>query len=33
MGVNENDESSAIFISDKDVAEEFKKYITKAISD
>ncbi len=31
MGVNENDESSAIFISDAEVAEVFEKYITKQL--
>ncbi|AUP78428.1 Na(+)-translocating NADH-quinone reductase subunit C [Flavivirga eckloniae] len=31
MGVNENDESSAIFIADKVVGAEFKKYITKQL--
>ncbi len=31
MGVNENDESSAIFISDKEVGEVFGKYITKQL--
>ncbi len=31
MGVNENDESSAIFVSKDKVGEEFSKYITKQI--
>ncbi|MCH3881135.1 MULTISPECIES: Na(+)-translocating NADH-quinone reductase subunit C [Tenacibaculum] len=31
MGVNENDESSAIFVSKDKVAGEFSKYITKQI--
>lgn len=31
MGVNENDDSSAIFISDTEVAEVFDKYITKQL--
>ena len=31
MGVNENDETSAIFVSTKDAPELFKKYITKQI--
>ena len=31
MGVNENDESSAIFISKDVVGEEFSKYITKQV--
>ena len=31
MGVNENDESSAVFVSDAVVGEEFKKYITRQI--
>ena len=31
MGVNENDESSAIFVSKEKVAGEFSKYITKQI--
>lgn len=31
MGVNENDESNAIFISKDKVGEEFSKYITKQI--
>lgn len=31
MGVNENDESSAIFVADARVGEEFKNYITKQI--
>ena len=31
MGVNENDDSSAIFISDSEVGEVFKKYITKQL--
>ena len=31
MGVNENDESSAIFVSKDKVAEEFSKYITKQL--
>ena len=31
MGVNENDESSAIFVSKDKVADEFSKYITKQI--
>lgn len=31
MGVNENDESSAIFISKDKVGEEFSKYITKQL--
>ena len=31
MGVNENDESSAIFIADDKVGAEFAKYITKQI--
>ena len=31
MGVNENDESSAIFVSKDKVGEEFSKYITKQL--
>ena len=31
MGVNENDESSAIFVADARVGEEFGKYITKQL--
>jgi len=31
MGVNENDETNAIFVSKDKVAEEFSKYITKQI--
>jgi len=31
MGVNENDENSAIFIADKKVGEEFNKFITKQL--
>ncbi|NVK53882.1 MAG: Na(+)-translocating NADH-quinone reductase subunit C [Flavobacteriaceae bacterium] len=31
MGVNENDETSAIFVSKDKVGEEFSKYITKQI--
>lgn len=31
MGVNENDESSAIFVADDVVGEVFKKYITKQL--
>lgn len=31
MGVNENDESSAIFVSKDKVADEFSKYITKQV--
>ncbi|TXG38705.1 Na(+)-translocating NADH-quinone reductase subunit C [Seonamhaeicola maritimus] len=31
MGVNENDESSAVFVADNVVGEEFKKYITKQL--
>jgi Na+-transporting NADH:ubiquinone oxidoreductase subunit C len=31
MGVNENDESSAVFVSGAVVGEEFKKYITRQI--
>ncbi|RBW59186.1 MULTISPECIES: Na(+)-translocating NADH-quinone reductase subunit C [unclassified Tenacibaculum] len=31
MGVNENDESSAIFVSKEKVAEEFSKYIKKQL--
>jgi Na+-transporting NADH:ubiquinone oxidoreductase subunit C len=31
MGVNENDESSAIFVSKENVASEFSKYITKQL--
>ncbi|TVZ56790.1 Na+-transporting NADH:ubiquinone oxidoreductase subunit C [Lutibacter sp. Hel_I_33_5] len=31
MGVNDNDESSAIFVSKQKVAEEFSKYIKKQI--
>ncbi len=31
MGVNENDESSAIFVSDNKVGEEFSKYITSQL--
>ncbi|TYA84131.1 Na(+)-translocating NADH-quinone reductase subunit C [Seonamhaeicola marinus] len=31
MGVNENDESSAVFISDAEVGDVFKKYITKQL--
>ena len=31
MGVNENDESSAVFVADAEVGEEFKKYITKQL--
>ena len=31
MGVNENDETSAVFISKEKVAETFSKYITKQI--
>ena len=31
MGVNENDESSAVFVSKDKVGEEFSKYITKQL--
>ena len=31
MGINENDESSAIFVSKDKVGEEFSKYITKQL--
>ncbi len=31
MGINENDERSAIFVSKKTVGEEFSKYITKQL--
>ncbi|APY12708.1 Na(+)-translocating NADH-quinone reductase subunit C [Seonamhaeicola sp. S2-3] len=31
MGVNENDESSAIFVADDVVGEQFQKYITKQL--
>jgi Na+-transporting NADH:ubiquinone oxidoreductase subunit C len=31
MGVNENDESSAVFVADNKVGEEFTKYITKQL--
>ena len=31
MGVNENDENSAIFIADKKVGDEFNKFITKQL--
>ncbi|WP_406682975.1 Na(+)-translocating NADH-quinone reductase subunit C [Seonamhaeicola sp. MEBiC1930] len=31
MGVNENDESSAVFVADAIVGDEFKKYITKQL--